>query len=78
MFPNAPISGLNGLTSENLTESSLPRAQGLAGAAVQILRSLFQITQSLRSLWVYHIIHLWFIIYSGLWDQRRRVAFISE
>lgn len=69
------ISGLDVLNPEDITESSLPRAQGIAGAALQIDRSLFQTIQSLPSLWVYHIIHLWFIIYSNFWEQCRRNYF---
>lgn len=74
---NVPVSGLDVLKSEDVTASSLPRAQRVAGAAVQIVRSLFQIIQSLPSLWVYHIIHLWFTIYSNFWEQCGRITSIS-
>lgn len=74
---NVPFTGLDILNSEDVTESSLPRAQSIAGAALQTVRSLFQISQSLPSLWVCCIIHLWFIICSNFWEQCGRIIFIS-
>lgn len=46
---NVPFTGLDILNSEDVTESSLPQAQSIAGAALQTVRSLFQISQSLPS-----------------------------